>query len=110
MLTISWVAGYLIHVLHTISRLRTAAGAPDTEYAVEVELDAFGAGEPIALIGWGDTMFDNLIGQGLQLPLTLHRLSFGPISELDQALGIVMTDVYDAAGDHSTEPVAFVVE
>ena len=110
LLAISWVAGYLIHVLHTINRLRTAAGAPDTEYAVEVELDAFGAGEPIALFGWGNQMSDNLIGQGLQLPLTLPRLSFGPISELNQALSIVLTDIYDAAGDHSTEPVAFVVE
>lgn len=105
LLAVGWVLGGLIHVLHMVQRLRTEAGTPDCEYAVQVELDAVPRAGPVQLLGLYPTTFGDLVGQGLQMPLTLASFSFGPMSELDQALSTVMTDIYDAAGERSEEPM-----
>lgn len=106
---ISWIAGHLINVLRTAHVLRTAAGAPDCEYGIELEIAIDTAIGTVGLVitdqGWNDK-----VGEGLcRLPLILPRISFGPVSEIDMVLSAILTDLHDAAGAFRDRPLEVIV-
>ncbi len=108
-LHLGWIASYLVNVLRTAHALRTAAGAPDCEYGVELEIACGAAVETVKLL-INDQGWDSEVGEGLHyLPLTLPRISFGPISEIDMVLSAILTDLYDAAGAYQDKPLEVIV-
>ncbi len=112
LLALGWVVAYTVNVLRTAEALRTAAGAPDCEYGIEVELHGKPAADPVGLISWNErSSFDNRIGRGLQrLPLSLPRLSFGPAGELDQIVSLLANDLCDAVGAYYPQPLSLSID
>ena len=109
---LGWVVAHAINVLRTADTLRVAAGAPDCEYGVEVELHCKPAHASIGLMGWsGQFSSENRIGYGLRrLPLLLPRLSFGPLAELDQVVSLVVNDLCDAAAAYHPKPLVLSID
>lgn len=105
---LGWVVAYTVNVLCTADTLRTAAGAPDCEYGIEVELHSRPTRNPIKLMGWSTGIgFEHETGFGLQrLPLLLPRLSFGPLGELDEVVSLVVNDLCDAAAAYNPQPLS----
>jgi hypothetical protein len=104
-LYMGWIAAHAVNVLTAADYLRTEAGLPDCEYAVEVEIASTGimrgpvriAGPPVLVKGWSHGGFGNsgtINGPRLVFP----TYSFGPFSELGEFLTQLTSDVYDAAG------------
>ena len=108
MLTSGWIMAYTIFVLQTADRMRTLAGAPHAEYVLEVELGSSCA-DPVEIFRLDPSSSDPRLGDPLRLPLTLPRLSLGPASEVDQAINVVMTDLYDAVGEPQPAAASFKV-
>ena len=98
---IAWSA----NVLRTVDYLRIRAGAPDCEYAVELEVRDRRAieGVQIPVYGFHPNAIDP-IGR-LNGPILLPQLSFGPIAELSKVVTGLVGDLFDATGGtYSTLP------
>ena len=104
-LYVSWLLPCILNALRGAHFLRTKAQAPETEYAVDVEIDSRPRGS-IALHVWG-VGFDDQAGT-ITTPLNIPFVSFGPLSDINQLVGGLLTDLRDAAGSFSTEPFSFI--
>ncbi|HBK08135.1 MAG TPA: hypothetical protein DDZ81_20155 [Acetobacteraceae bacterium] len=99
-LYMGWVLGYLIVLLLTVDRVRIAGGAPDCEYGIE----CFFSGSPALTVADLANEFSHTGDLGsIDRPLLLPRTSFGPISDINDTLGAVYTDVCDAMGLRYTD-------
>lgn len=93
----TWVFGLLANSLTTIDKFRSAAGAPDIEYGLELEV--FGSPEITSLLNFSEFRFDeDTLGEFASNPNIFPRYSVGSRAEFDGLIGIMFTDIYDAVG------------
>ncbi len=108
-LALAWIVAYVVNVLRAVDVLRNKAELADCEYGIELELRGSLGNTPIDLKNWPGGWEDN-VGYGLRrLPLTLPRLSFGPISELNNVVSLIVNDLFDAAAARHIQPIALQV-
>ncbi len=91
-----WVFGLLANSLATIDKFRYAAGAPDIEYALELEI--FGFPEVVHLLNLEGFFGVETLGEFASNPNIFPRYSVGSRAEFDDLIGIVFTDIHDAVG------------
>jgi hypothetical protein len=115
MLYHGWVLGGVANVLVLIDAFRAAAGAPNAEFGIEVEVARLGperlspGGEftpdPTPFVYQG-LLGDYGLGQHelIDLPLIVPRLSVGPREEFDDIIRLIDVDIHDAAGSRRTPP------
>jgi hypothetical protein len=110
-LAIGFLLAYVINLIRVADGLRNVGGAPDAEYAVEAELHGYPTSEPLTIVSHSSHVvgFINDIGQLDELPFLLPRLSFGPMSELDQVITQIYNDVRDGVGFRFPKPAALKV-
>ncbi len=100
-LYIAWIIGYATNMLHIAHQARTAGGIPDCEYAIE----AFMFGSSVTtILDWSQEYSHGISLGELRRPLSLPRVSFGPVSEIDVVLSTICTDLCDALGVKYPEP------
>jgi hypothetical protein len=89
----------LLNLVQTADVLRSLAGHPDIEYAIEIECAAYnGSGRPIAIPVAGIWNSDDSIGTFQQSPIVFERKSFGPLPQRVEIINIVLRDIYEACG------------
>ena len=95
---IEWVFGILANSLATIDKFRYAAGAPDIEYALELEV--FGSPKIPPLLNFRCSRIGECkpLGEFASNPNIFPRYSVGSRAEFDDLIGVMFTDIYDAVG------------
>jgi len=90
---LGWILGDVTNVMLMAEAFASAAGAPGSEYALEVEAISFSSSGfgPFPLYGW-NTMHP-FVGE-VETPF-IQRLT---LADKDQVLGTLLTDFLDAAG------------
>ena len=89
-----WVLGLFANALLTVDRVRSAARAPNAEYAIEVTVARMNGALRLTRFG----AHHSLAGEIEPNPLVLPRLSYKNGQELDQLLSITSRDLFHAAG------------
>jgi hypothetical protein len=87
----------LVNALVTADRYRRDAGAPEAEYALDVEIDGPGRSVQMRRIG-GDSRRSMNVPEIRPLPLQFPRRSVGTTDEFDRLVTLVLRDLYNAAG------------
>ncbi len=110
-LLVGFLVAYTINALRVVDGLRNAAGAVDAEYAVEVEVHGFPSSTPVRIGTRQPSVMSYVydIGKLDELPFLLPLLSFGPMTELDQAISQIYNDLRDAVGFLSPKPATLKV-
>ena len=98
---LEWIMATAVNAIVGAHRFRSAAGSPDVEYALDLEVSAT-FGEPYLAGFWYKSPSD-VVGPLSPNPLMLWRLSIGSPSEFQQVFNVILTDIYDAASVHRTE-------
>lgn len=98
---ITWVLSPIANALLMAENFRNAAGVPDVEYGLEVELyDSIAT-----LISLGpftqNLATEGPLGSPLDSPCILPRYSFGPLVEITPLIELVVRDLNDAVGTHA---------
>jgi hypothetical protein len=93
-----WVLAVAINAMLTAHRFRGAAGAPDSEYALEMEAVVLGANAMVAK--FVHTFPSDVFGPLEPNPLRFFRLSVGRPDEFDGVLKLIAADLFNAAGAH----------
>jgi hypothetical protein len=96
-INISVVMAEVLRVMLAVNVLRTLGGMPDIEYLVEVEFLTEPGNSSIRIDGWNGSFAENSSVLS-RLPLTLPRVSYGEMAELNSALTQIHTDIHDEAG------------
>ena len=92
-----WVLTIAANALATAHALRLAAGVPATEYILEFE--AFrDLGQPLLIGGFRANQWNASRGTIEQNPTVFPRYSFGPFEDLANIMGLVASDLFNAAG------------
>ena len=89
-----WLFGITLNGLLSAIRLRSAAGAPATEYAVEVELRSVNKALAFRPFYSTSTADPSAGANHVRFP----RLSLGSTDEWKRVLNILLRDAYNAAG------------
>jgi hypothetical protein len=89
------VVAVTANAILTAHRLRSAVGAPEAEYALEVEVSHLGLPPTLAKFGG---RYRDMIGPIQPVDLRLPRLTIGPLDELDGVLRWVARDLVNSAG------------
>lgn len=100
----AWLLPCILNTLRGVQFLRAKAQTPEAEYLVDMEIDSRPR-SAIMLHSWGGGFGDGVgaIEAGLRIP----SVSFGSFAEVNQVAGNLLTDLRDAAGSSSTEPLSF---
>ena len=98
-----WIMGVAVNTMVCAHRFRTAAGAPDVEYGLELEVMTVNGEMPLAGFS-GRPLVDALPPPPLSPnPLILPRMSIGSPDEFQRLINIILTDICDAASVRRTE-------
>ncbi len=101
------IMGLAVNAILCIHQFRTAAGAPDVEYGLELEVMTVNGDMPLAGFWYGSPLagaMGPLSPNPLVLPPRGMRLSIGSPDEFQRLINIILTDIYDAASVRRTEP------
>jgi hypothetical protein len=91
-----WLLGMVLDALSTINRVRAAAGVPEAEYGLEMELHSIGA--ELSLATWAEGGFQFAANRIEPQPLMLPRIGIRGIDSFPLILRLVFRDVLNAAG------------
>jgi len=97
-----WLIGFVANALLAAHKFRIAVGAPDAEYALEIE--AVMLGGALRIGGFGEDKFGTRTTIIEKTPLLFPRLSVGPMSDFSSLVTIVLTDLWHAAEQDETSP------
>lgn len=104
----TWIYGVLCNGLLMADAFRCAAGAPDIEYAYELEIAATGATVPVGSSSQYTTA-NHLLGSSPMSPYLFPRMSLGSLaSEIGRHVEIAITDVRNSCGIPFPEKVKLV--
>lgn len=101
-----WVLAYTGRLMMTAHKFRWAAGAPDTEYAMEVEVKAWPKPTPVTFLG-GSASPSRFMGHIEESNTLFPRYSLGPPSEFPDLLGVLLRDLEHAAGVEYNDDITF---
>jgi hypothetical protein len=94
-----YVMGGALQALHTADILRRHVGAPDAEYALEVEITRFGT-QTVPFVYFG--FFADRLGfdryEVFGAPFVFPRISVGSRASFGDAMNLLDLDIYDALG------------
>lgn len=100
----SWILGVFCNGLLMAEAFRRAAGAPEVEYAFELEIAATSATVPI--LEYARHGINRLLGTSPKSPCLFPRMSLGDfVGERNRLIEIVMTDVLNSCGVPFSEKV-----
>ncbi len=100
---IGWLIGDVLNVLNLVDKVRSLAGAPDAEYAMEVEIHCVMRPSPnpfVSLIPIGGYSFDRA---QVPAPVRFPLYRVGPRSEFPEIALDVMNDARNAGGWQSDD-------
>jgi hypothetical protein len=106
-LFVDWILGVLCNGLLMADTFRKAAGAPDMEYAFELEISASSATIPVR--GTGRFGYHSALGISPNAPCLYPRMSLGDYdSELNRLVEIAITDIWNSCGVSFAEKITMV--
>ena len=92
---VQWVMGIVSNIMCAVEKFRDAAGAPDVEFALEVEILVIG--EPVGIGKYGRDIFRDNLGPFPSSSTAFPRYSLGPREEFSDAMELFELDFWNAA-------------
>lgn len=103
MLHLGRILGVAVNAVVCAHRFRSAAGAPDAELGLELEVRTVHGNMPLVGFDYGNLSYIPM-EQLKPDPLILPRVSIGSTNEFQQVFNVILTDIYDAAGYQRSQP------
>jgi len=99
----TWLLGYYLAVMDLIDGMRSLAGVPDWEFAIEFALDGLvdlpGTGIGAAMLPAVKITRGSFDVSDIRLPVKFPRIPYRNRSDRDEILNLFYDDLGDAAGD-----------